>query len=83
MNIVSAAMADLTVSAAWQTSLISCERRDGRPHCESRMSGLNNILWVPMADLTVSTAIASLTNVLWTPMVDLTDISPSLVGANG
>ena len=31
------------------------------------MACLTNILWVPMADLTVSAAMAGLTNVLWAP----------------
>ena len=37
------------------------------------MTGLTNILWAPMAELTVSAAMAGLTNVLWAPMDDLTD----------
>ena len=61
------------------------------------MAVLTNILWVPMADLTVSAAMSDLTNVMWAPMAeltdfplilwalmaDLTDVSSSPVGANG
>ena len=73
MYIASTAVAGLTVSATMATTLIFCERRDGRPHCESRMAGLTNIMWAPMADLNMSAAMAGLTNVLWVPMADLTD----------
>ena len=47
------------------------------------MTCLTNILWAPMADLTVSAAMAVLTNVLWAPMDELTDVSPSPVGVDG
>ena len=46
------------------------------------MACLTNILWAPMADLTVSAAMAGLTNDLWAPMADLTDVPPSPVGLN-
>ena len=32
------------------------------------MTGLTNMLWAPMDDLTVSAAMAGLTNVLWETM---------------
>ena len=47
------------------------------------MSGLTNILWAPMDDLTVSAAMEGLTNILWAPMADLTNVSPSPVGVDG
>ena len=61
------------------------------------MVGLTNIMWAPMADLTVSATMAGLTYVLWAsmadltdfplllwaPMADLTDVSSSSVGADG
>ena len=46
------------------------------------MEGLTDILWAPMADLTVSAAMAGLTNVLWATMADLMEPPPSTVGAN-
>ena len=47
------------------------------------MAGVTNILWAPMADLTVSVAMAGLPNVLLEPMDDLTDVYPYPMGANG
>ena len=47
------------------------------------MAGVTNILWAPMADLTVSAAMAGLPNVLLEPMDDLTDVYPYPMGANG
>ena len=61
------------------------------------MTGFTNILWEPMADLTVSATMVCLTNVLWAPMAKLTDfplllwapmdgltdVYPSPVGNNG
>ena len=47
------------------------------------MAGLTNILWAPMADLTVSAEMSGLTNVLWAPMADLADVSTYPMGANG
>ena len=43
------------------------------------MTGLTNIMWAPMADLTVSAAMEGLTNVLWAPMADLT-VSAAMAG---
>ena len=56
------------------------------------MECLTNILWAPMADLTVSASMTCLTNVLCVPMAGLTfscgrrmsgpkEVSPSYVGA--
>ena len=47
------------------------------------MACLTNILWAPMADLTVSAAMEGLTNVLWATMADLTDFFPFPVGVDG
>ena len=41
------------------------------------MTGLINILWAPMAGLTVSAVIAGLT-ILWYPMADLMDFIPNV-----
>ena len=43
------------------------------------MEGLTNILWLTMAYLTVSAAMAGLTNVLWAPVADLT-VSAAMAG---
>ena len=77
MNIVSAAMAGLTMSAimAGHTNILWLPW--WQPHCERRMACLTNILWEPMANLTVSAVMTGLTMSCGRQWMS----SPSLVGA--